>query len=61
MGTKYINIYTFIDDVVWYEKLLSKQTEKKPLIRPYLVGYLHEVIISHSTIDLYFDKEFEED
>jgi hypothetical protein len=53
---KYIGIYTPIDNIVWYEKMLGKQVEKKSLRGTYLVSYLNEVVMTYWMINLDFDS-----
>ena len=31
VGTKNTNIYTFVNDVAWYDKMLGEREKKKPL------------------------------
>jgi hypothetical protein len=40
------------------ERLISIPFQKKPLKGTYLIGYLSEVIMVYSIINLDFDKEF---
>jgi hypothetical protein len=59
IGINYLDIYTFIDDVTHYEKML-KHKKKKVLRRTYAIGYSNNVISAHSLIDSNSDEYFEE-
>ena len=43
---KYLDINTLIDDVIYFEKVLAKQIEKKLLSVTYLVNYLNNTVIA---------------
>lgn len=59
MGTKYLDIYTLVDDVARYEKMLVEQAEKKPLKGTYPIGCSNNIMSAHSLTNS-DNKEFEE-
>jgi hypothetical protein len=55
---KYLDIYTFTDDVIRYEKMLVTHTKNKSFKGTYLVGYSVNVINIHPLNDLDSNEKF---